>query len=114
MAKRRAARPDDDGTASAPSSAATPAKSRKRTRSLSRAAAEQASPSDESRAPSVSDAFAMRAHANDRSAREGITGERPTEEDVRVRAYYRYVERGRLDGRALEDWIFAERELYGR
>jgi|WetSurMetagenome_2_1015567.scaffolds.fasta_scaffold455951_1 hypothetical protein len=113
MAKRRTARPDVEGAANEPSPTVTPAKSRKRTRTVSRSAAESASPSDASNALSVSDAFAIRAHASDRSAREGIS-ELPTEEDIRVRAYYRYVERGRLDGRALEDWIFAEQELYGR
>ena len=35
----------------------------------------------------------------------------PTEEDIRVRAYHRYLERGGGDGMDFEDWLEAEREL---
>ena len=35
----------------------------------------------------------------------------PTEEQVRLRAYELYVERGRADGRDLEDWFQTEREI---
>ena len=35
----------------------------------------------------------------------------PTEEQIRLRAYEIYVERGRADGQDLEDWFQAEREL---
>jgi hypothetical protein len=34
-----------------------------------------------------------------------------TEEAMRDRAYELYQERGRLDGRAIEDWLTAEDEL---
>jgi len=33
------------------------------------------------------------------------------QDEVQERAYYRYVERGRTDGRALEDWLAAESEI---
>jgi Protein of unknown function (DUF2934) len=36
------------------------------------------------------------------------------EEEVRVRAYQIYVSRNRKPGRALEDWLQAERELQFR
>ncbi len=36
---------------------------------------------------------------------------RPTVEEIRVRAYEIYVERGRIDGQELDHWFQAEREL---
>lgn len=38
----------------------------------------------------------------------------PTEEDIRIRAYHRYIERGGHHGQDLEDWVEAERELRER
>ena len=35
----------------------------------------------------------------------------PPREQVEERAYYRYLERGRTEGYALEDWLTAEAEL---
>ena len=35
----------------------------------------------------------------------------PSEEDIRMRAYHRYLERGAGDGMAFDDWLEAEREL---
>jgi hypothetical protein len=35
----------------------------------------------------------------------------PSEDDIRFHAYLRYVERGRDDGGAFDDWLHAEREL---
>ncbi len=37
--------------------------------------------------------------------------EQLSEEDVRVRAYHRYLERGGTDGNDLSDWVEAEKEL---
>ena len=37
----------------------------------------------------------------------------PSREDIARRAYEIYVARGKTDGRDLEDWIQAERELVG-
>ena len=36
---------------------------------------------------------------------------RPTSEDIALRAYQIYLERGGAPGNALEDWVRAEREL---
>ena len=36
------------------------------------------------------------------------------EHEIRIRAYDLYAQRGRLDGRALEDWLQAESEILGR
>jgi hypothetical protein len=38
-------------------------------------------------------------------------GSEPTEEDIRMRAYHRYLERGGGHGMDFEDWLEAEREL---
>jgi hypothetical protein len=38
----------------------------------------------------------------------------PTDEDVRLRAYFRYLERGGSPGEPLTDWVEAERELRPR
>ena len=35
----------------------------------------------------------------------------PTEDEVRVRAYHRYLERGATDGGDFHDWVEAEKEL---
>ena len=40
-------------------------------------------------------------------------GSEPSEEDIRMRAYSRYLERGGGDGQDFEDWLEAERELKG-
>jgi hypothetical protein len=37
----------------------------------------------------------------------------PTQAEIQERAYYRYVDRGRIDGFDREDWYFAETELRG-
>ena len=39
------------------------------------------------------------------------TGAAPTEEDIRRRAYQRYIDRGGDHGTDFEDWLEAEREL---
>jgi hypothetical protein len=36
---------------------------------------------------------------------------KPTEDEVRVRAYHRYLERGATPGNDLDDWVEAEKEL---
>jgi len=41
-------------------------------------------------------------------------GSEPSDEDIRVRAYHRYLERGGGHGQDFEDWLEAERELKDR
>src|SRR5947208_3034297 len=48
------------------------------------------------------------------STRNASMGSEPSEEEIRVRAYRRYLERGGGDGQDFEDWLEAERELKGR
>ena len=38
-------------------------------------------------------------------------GSEPSEEDIRMRAYHRYLERGGGHGMDFEDWLEAEREV---
>ena len=38
----------------------------------------------------------------------------PSEHDIRLRAYHRYLERGAVDGAELDDWLQAEMELKKR
>ena len=47
-------------------------------------------------------------HRDDEIERSG-----PSEDDIRRRAYQRYLERGGGDGSDFEDWLEAERELRG-
>ena len=35
----------------------------------------------------------------------------PSDEDIRVRAYHRYLERGGSDGADFDDWVEAEKDL---
>jgi hypothetical protein len=35
----------------------------------------------------------------------------PSRDQIQERAYYRYVERGRADGQALDDWLVAETDI---
>ena len=42
---------------------------------------------------------------------EMATAPQPTEDDIRHRAYLRYLERGGGGGDAFDDWLYAEREL---
>ncbi len=42
---------------------------------------------------------------------QALTSYEPTFEEIRARAYEVYVQRGRIDGFDLEDWLQAEKEL---
>jgi Protein of unknown function (DUF2934) len=41
-------------------------------------------------------------------------GSEPTEDDIRQRAYERYLERGGEHGMHFDDWLAAERDLRSR
>ena len=45
------------------------------------------------------------------ATRNDSMGSEPSEEEIRMRAYRRYLERGGSDGLDFEDWLEAEREL---
>ena len=52
--------------------------------------------------------------AADRAARSESMSSEPSEEDIRLRAYQRYLERGGGHGLHFDDWLEAERELKDR
>ena len=67
-----------------------------------------------SRSPSQADDAAPSAPAPRRSRRSRAddAGEHmPSENDIRLRAYHRYLERGGGHGMDFQDWLEAEREL---
>ncbi len=47
---------------------------------------------------------------NDATRNDSMASE-PSEEEIRMRAYRRYLERGGSDGQDFDDWLEAEREL---
>jgi hypothetical protein len=51
------------------------------------------------------------AGAIDLSGDLGAAGIGPSEEEIRTRAYHRYLERGGGHGQDFDDWLEAEREL---
>jgi DUF2934 family protein len=44
-------------------------------------------------------------------SRDVVSKWQPTEDDIRLRAYHRFLERGGGHGQAFDDWLEAEREL---
>jgi hypothetical protein len=50
----------------------------------------------------------------DQALRSESMASEPSEEDIRLRAYHRYLERGAQDGRHFDDWVAAEQELKHR
>ena len=50
-------------------------------------------------------------HADDRAAESVSMASEPSDQDIRMRAYQRYLERGQQDGGDFDDWLVAEREL---
>ena len=49
--------------------------------------------------------------SGDDATRNASMGSEPSEEEIRMRAYRRYLERGGSDGLDFEDWLEAEKEL---
>jgi Protein of unknown function (DUF2934) len=53
--------------------------------------------------------------ARARAPKNGSNGELhptpPNEDEIRIRAYHRYLERGAVDGGDFDDWVAAENEL---
>jgi len=62
-------------------------------------------------APAIPDP-GIPSEAGDDTPLESISmASEPSEEDIRMRAYHRYLERGGGHGMDFEDWLEAEREL---
>jgi hypothetical protein len=116
MAKRSTPPSQSDDVATA-----APAKPKAR---RSRAAAPP--PATASAEPAASEVQAARARATAETSivldpdpsPEAITsesmGSEPSEHDIRMRAYHRYLERGGVDGMEFQDWLDAERDLKSR
>ena len=52
-----------------------------------------------------------REKTGEQTAIEALSVKGPIAEEIRMRAYYIYRERGGVDGWDLEDWLLAEHEL---
>jgi hypothetical protein len=83
-------------------------------RTTDRSAAEDSgAPATAQPKPRRSKASAPQPSADDRLESVSMASE-PSEEDIRLRAYHRYLERGGGHGMDFEDWLEAERELKQR
>jgi hypothetical protein len=103
MAKRSTPRPQaqaDDAAAPAP---AQPKPRRSRTAS--------ATPAESDTVAARPAAGAVRPADAGPDARSASMASEPSEEDIRVRAYQRYLQRGGGHGLDFDDWLHAEREL---
>jgi DUF2934 family protein len=106
MAKR-SPRSHANDTAATPTEAQQPTPA---ARPRGRREAAAAAPPDSS-APDASETFAARTEPADTPADLDLGAPAPSEEEIRYRAYLRYVERGGGDGMHFEDWLEAEKEL---
>ena len=62
-------------------------------------------------APSSTAIDISRERTNDEPFDSGVASTVPNEDDIRRRAYQRYLERGGGHGNDFDDWLEAEREL---
>jgi|SRR5439155_21461295 len=110
MAKRTERTEANDSTTAAPP--AQPAKGPGRARSARQTAGADtfAARPEPSRDPS-DDAPRDEPMVETRAESAEATRRAPSEEDIRQRAYERYLERGGGHGMDFEDWLEAEREL---
>jgi Protein of unknown function (DUF2934) len=120
MAKRPAKSQADDSGTAAP---AQPRARRSRapaTTSESAEVAQALGATETQPAPAESNsgrANSQRQSETDRGSRDALTsesvsmGSEPSEEDIRMRAYHLYLERGGAPGSDFDDWLEAEREL---
>jgi DUF2934 family protein len=97
---------------------ATPAPPKPKAR-RPRAAAPSASPGTGTLTSSVESrertGAGLATEAGDDAPLESLSmGSEPSEEEIRLRAYMRYLERGGGHGMDFEDWLEAERELKSR
>lgn len=119
MAKRTPRSEADDTTATP---AAPPARTRKRSRAGGKPAAGEQTTAASPEVAEPSDTFAARAEAGGERPDDPSTSEtrsesmasEPSEEDIRRRAYQRYLDRGAAHGADFDDWLEAERELKGK
>jgi hypothetical protein len=118
MAKRTPNRTqaDDAGAAAGSETTRKPRAAAARSRSAREVGAAAARGQDQ--AAAMSDEFLGEGQApgepvqgEARDVQSTSMGSEPSEEDIRLRAYHRYLERGGGHGRDYDDWLEAEREL---
>ena len=105
MAKRRTPKSQADD------SATTPAQPKRRRRAA--AAPEDTIGAYPGVERSEDDGVINQAMAASASPAPTRPGSEPSDEDIRKRAYERYLARGANDGADFEDWLAAEQELRG-
>jgi Protein of unknown function (DUF2934) len=114
MAKRTSSR-SQAADASAQPESSTPQKrpTRRATRTVSEATSGEATGFEESRptTPSELPDIPEPGDLGDRALRSESMSSSPTDEDIRLRAYHRYLQRGGSHGGHFNDWIEAEQEL---
>lgn len=119
MAKRSSRSQAHDAAGPAAAPPAPPATKARRSRAGTRPADEtqpQAPPAE------ASDTFDARpggdeyrsSDASSTKSRSDSMASEPSEEDIRLRAYQRYLERGGGHGKDYDDWLEAERDLKKR
>jgi hypothetical protein len=52
-----------------------------------------------------------RVNASPQQKKSSSNGSKPTQDDIALRAYHIYIERGCTPGNPFDDWVRAEREL---
>jgi hypothetical protein len=114
MAKRPSSRSQADDTAAA----APPQKRPRRTKGAGAAqtpGAPDESPTENrgnARANAQTDFDAEQPESPEALTSESVSmGSEPSEDDIRMRAYHRFLERGGAPGSDFDDWLEAEREL---
>jgi Protein of unknown function (DUF2934) len=84
---------------------------RPRARSEARDTATLSNPPLTPREAASSTAIDITRERTDETLDSGIASTGPDEDEIRRRAYQRYLERGGGDGQDFDDWLEAEREL---
>ena len=69
---------------------------------------------DPAAAPAAAKPKRARATTRPAAARDNASNSGPTVDDIRLRAYERYLERGGNHGQHFDDWLEAEKELRNR
>jgi hypothetical protein len=111
MAKRRPPRSQGNEGSPANENAATPAQQPKARRSRATSGPKETIGGYPGVERSEDDGAITRAVAADQSSASRSMSSEPSEEDIRERAYQRFLERGGNHGQDFEDWLTAEREL---
>jgi hypothetical protein len=113
MAKRTSSRSQADETSHANESGATQARPKPRPSRGGAAAPEDTLGSYPGVERSEEDGATAAGLADQQPSGSASMASEPTDEDIRMRAYQRYLERGGDHGQDFEDWLVAERELKG-